>query len=82
MGRKKIIECSMEEYRKEYYEKNKESLLSKYSEKEICNLCGRQYSKYNKSKHVNSNYHKNLEYKLNEKIEKIKYNILVGIYKN
>ena len=44
------------DYNKKYYENLKES--GKSQEKIKCNMCGKNYTYYGKSKHIKSQYHK------------------------
>jgi len=45
------------EYRKKYYLENKEKLIKKYKIKKTCKICGRHYSNYNLTKHINTKKH-------------------------
>lgn len=71
--------CSIEltdnikEYRRNYYQKNKET---KYKKKCKCDVCGTEYIYTNKTHHTESNKHKNAVLKqrlefLEEKIKQI-----------
>lgn len=44
-------------YNKEYYEKNKTTILEKGYKKEHCNLCNQDYMCCNKSKHLKTRRH-------------------------
>lgn len=46
------------EYRKAYYLKNRELILTKYKVIQICSICGHKYSKYNYGKHSETKKHK------------------------
>ncbi len=54
----------MKEYRKTYYEQNKE----KYTGQCICNICNAIYYKSNKSRHMKSNFHNEYLIKISQKI--------------
>jgi hypothetical protein len=45
------------DYQKEYYQKNKDKLLTKLKEKTVC-VCGGSYSYVTKNRHYNSGKHK------------------------
>ena len=66
-GRPKTLDIDnsdMKEYRKEYYQRNKD----KYKGDCICNICNAIYCKSNKSRHMKSPHHlKHLQI-LSEKI--------------
>lgn len=46
------------EYQLKYFEDHKDKL----KEKIVCDQCGHAYTRYNKSRHVNSKTHKNAEF--------------------
>ena len=58
------------EYKRKYYEKNKEKLIEKVK----CELCGGEYQKSSKSKHENTRRHNELLLvkKKDEEIDKLK----------
>ena len=56
MSKNKKLTENMGEYQKQYFENRREDL----KKREICSLCGSQYTVWNKSHHLQSKKHKNI----------------------
>jgi len=48
---------NIKEYKEKYYESNKDKILEKGAKINIC-ICGKEYTKWNKSQHEKTKYHK------------------------